>query len=213
MVVYWFPNAHTAGTRYPFYGQGPLRTLPEPDNGSYRGYYDSQIQDWTGEWREYPLDSNNLATGTETIPWSFENPDGVGLNTFVVAGDFIRVGTSTSINSNTLHVYTGNSTSAECKVYSYQRNAVSTSSKPSITFRIESKTTAGLSEPDCVREVVFVKDENLPGYHTQYVLFLIGSSPDFDQANSVTLPVGTTIPSVFLNLCHFNVLISVSRVI
>ena len=98
----FFPNAHTAGTRYPFYGRGPLRTLPEPDNGSYRGYYDSQIQDWTGEWREYPLDSNNLATGTETIPWGFENPDGVSLNTFVVAGDFIRVGTSTSINSNTI---------------------------------------------------------------------------------------------------------------
>lgn len=193
----FFPNALTAGTRYPFYGRGPLRTLPEPDNGSYRGYYDSQIQDWTGEWREYPLDSNNLATGTETIPWGFENPDGVNLNTFVVAGDFIRVGTSASIDSNTLHVYTGNSTSAECKVYSYQQNAVSISSKPSITFRIESKSTAGLAEPDCVREVVFVKDENLPGYHTQYVLFLIGSSPDFDQANSVTLPVGTTIPSVF----------------
>tara|TARA_E500000331_G_scaffold358220_1_gene423487 strand:+ start:22602 stop:25433 length:2832 start_codon:yes stop_codon:yes gene_type:complete len=197
----YFSPVPLAARRFPKYGYGELKSIPPADSWNNTGNYIGST--WTGQIVEI------TSPDYETLGFNVENITGSAqLSSYKVEGEKVYFGPQAGPNSDSLHVYTGNNSSEATKVYRYRSEGTDLPFK-FLWLRIETRTRQEAIGPDCVREV-FIVDEDLTGQtyeedgetiscsdqdHITYYYFLIGSSPNFEEAADISLPYG--MPSSF----------------
>lgn len=197
-----FAPYNSTEVRFPKYGYGELLQIPPADNLNSGGNYIN------GAWTN--LVAEVTSPDYETLGFDVKNiTNSTQLSSYKVDGETIYFGPQSGPDANSIHLYTGNNSSYSTKVYRYRSEGSDLKFK-FLWLRIETKTRQEAVGPDCVREV-FIVDEDMTGrtytdeddntincsdqeHHTTYY-FLIGSSPNFEEAADITLPYG--MPAAF----------------